>query len=171
MKKIFGILLIFSFFITSCSYRVVDFTIISTKNIDLSQAATFQRAKTRNEGKDISHIILSIPLGNPNMKEAIDRALETIPGGIALVDGVVYSKWWWAIIYGQRTTLVEGSPLIDPKLAGNSTYIPGYSVATLDKYGNIKEFKEISEQEYLAVKSKVIKGAKKRSFKNSSELE
>ena len=46
---------------SSCSYRVVDFTIISTKNIDLSKAGSFTRSKTRNEGKDIAHIILYIP--------------------------------------------------------------------------------------------------------------
>jgi hypothetical protein len=55
MKKVFfGLGLIA--FLASCSYRVVDFTIISTKNVDLSKAGTFKRGKTRVEGKDVAHM-------------------------------------------------------------------------------------------------------------------
>jgi hypothetical protein len=58
-------------FLASCSYRVVDFTIISTKNVDLSKAGTFKRGKTRVEGKDVAHMIIYFPIGRPSMKEII----------------------------------------------------------------------------------------------------
>ena len=47
--------------LTGCSQRLVDFTIISSKNVDLSQAATFQRGQSKVEGEDVKHIIIFIP--------------------------------------------------------------------------------------------------------------
>lgn len=96
----------------------------------------FTRGKTRNEGMDKVHIILFIPFGRPHLKEAIDRAIQSTPGAVALVAGVVYSKSWWAILYGQLKIIVEGTPLMDPSLASNEK-MPEYSIAKLDKNGDI----------------------------------
>jgi phosphoribosylcarboxyaminoimidazole (NCAIR) mutase len=105
-----------------CTTRMVDFTTISTKNVDWSKAETFVRAPARVEGIDKVHIIIFIPTGIPNMKEAIDRAIESKPGSVALVDGVVYQKVWYIpYIYGQSSYVVEGTPLIDPALTGSFT--------------------------------------------------
>ena len=141
----------------SCTQRLVDFTIISTKNIDLTKASTFQRGKTRVQGKDVAHMIIYVPIGTPNMKQAIDKALQSTSGAIALVDGVVFYKSWWAILYGQNIYIVEGTPLIDPSLASNSITIPDYSVIKLDKKGNVKQSSVISKDEYFALKSKIEK--------------
>ncbi|NOU36089.1 MAG: SHOCT domain-containing protein [Kiritimatiellaceae bacterium] len=114
---IFGLIGLIS---VGCTTRLVDFTTISTKNVDWSRAATFSRAPVRVEGKDVVHIIVFIPTGIPNMKEAIDQAIESKPGCVALVDGVVYQKLWWIpYIYGQSSFVVEGTPLIDSGLSGN----------------------------------------------------
>lgn len=100
-----------------CTTRLVDFTAISTKNVDWSKSTLFRRAKTRVQGEDKVHIIVIIPTGVPNMKEAIDRAIESTPGGVALMDGVVTRKAWYIpYIYGQSSFVVEGTPLIDPTL-------------------------------------------------------
>jgi hypothetical protein len=88
--KRFGVILFLLWF-SGCTTRLVDFTMISTKNIDLSRSADFRRAQQRVKGKDEAMIIIFIPTGVPNMKEAIDRALESVPGAVALVDGVVLS--------------------------------------------------------------------------------
>lgn len=102
---------------TGCTYRFVDFTAISSKNVDLSRGADFVRGKNRVTGKDTAHIITFIPTGRPDAKEALDRAIESTPGGVALVDGVISTNFWWIpYIYGQQTIIVEGTPLIDPKL-------------------------------------------------------
>lgn len=45
------------------------------------------------------------------MKEAIDRAIEQHPGAVGLVDGVLKHKSWWALLYGQSSYIVEGTPL------------------------------------------------------------
>lgn len=105
-----------------CTTRIVDFTAISTKNVDWSKASTFTRSPARTKGEDTVHIIIFIPTGSPNMKEAVDRAIESKPGGVALVDGVVYSKFWWIpYIYGQVSYVVEGTPLIDSSLNGGAS--------------------------------------------------
>lgn len=158
-------------FVTSCSHRLTDFTIISTKNIELSKAGSFQRGSARNEGVDRVHIILSIPLGSPNLKEAIDRAIEATPGAVALVDGVVYTKWWWAILYGQTKVIVEGTPLIDPAIASTDQKIPAYSMAKLDKKGNVSEYVEISSDEYNELKSNIVKSSEVKTFTSLTEIE
>ena len=113
-------LCLFGVFLTGCTTRMTDFTVLSTKNVDLSKMASYQRGATRVKGEDIVYIIIFIPTGVPNTKEAIDRAIEQVPGAIALVDGVLYQKGWWFII-GQSGFIVEGTPLIDPAVTGRQT--------------------------------------------------
>lgn len=169
MKKQITLVLLACFLLSSCAYRITDFTIISTKNVDLSKASSFTRGKGRNEGVDKAHIILTIPFGRPNLKEAIDRAIEATPGAVALVDGVVYSKSWWAILYGQTKIIVEGTPLIDPALA-TTFEMPEYSIATLDRDGKIKEISEITEDEYLDMKVGIVKDSSPETFKSSLDI-
>lgn len=96
----------------SCSQRLVDFTVISTKNVPLTdEAPNLQKANSRVKGTDAKLTILFVPLGIPNMKDAIDKAIEKYPGAVALTDGVVYSKGWTALIVGQSKYVVEGTPL------------------------------------------------------------
>ncbi len=103
--------------LAGCSQRIVDFTAISTKNIDWSKAASFERSKNRVEGTDKVHWIVVLPTGRPHMKEAIDRALENTPGSVALLDGVVKTRFWYIpYVYGRQYITVEGTPLIDPSL-------------------------------------------------------
>lgn len=98
---------------SSCTQRLTDFTVISTKNVPIGTGVRPELIKgdKRVEGKDLSHTVLFIPLGSPNLKEAIDKAIESVPGAIGLVDGVVKQKSWWAFLYGQNSYIVEGTPL------------------------------------------------------------
>jgi len=107
-------------FLAGCTVRLADFTIISTKNIDLARGADFKRGQARIEGVDSVSIIIFVPTGTPNIKEAIDRAIESVPGAVALLDGVIYAKSWCIpLLYGQNKYVVEGTPLIDPNLIPN----------------------------------------------------
>ncbi len=155
MQRIKTFLVLFCLLsLVGCTVRLVDFTMISTKNLDLSRAASFERAKSRVTGKDEALIIIFIPTGIPSIKEAIDRAIESVPGAVALVDGVVSSTSWW-FIFGMSSYVVEGTPLIDKTLA--STELKSrYMVAKLDRKGNTKEFRYVSEDEYLELKGKYL---------------
>jgi len=173
MKKNVILLLVCATFIfSSCTYHIFDFTIISTKNIDLSKGATFERDKQRIEGVDMVHWIIIIPNGDPHIQEAIDRAIESIPGCVALLDGVVSGKWWYIpYIYGQQSFIVEGTPLIDPSLVFNPDDIPTYGKIEVEKNGEIKSIKNITSTEYLALKNKIVKDSKMIKYKNSIEIE
>lgn len=117
MKKasLFVVLLGVSF-LFGCTTRMTDYTLISTKNVDLSKMNTYQRAGSRVKGQDVTHTILIFPSGMPNMKEAIDNTIEATPGCVALTDGVVFSRSFYIpLIYGQSAYVIEGTPLIDPE--------------------------------------------------------
>jgi hypothetical protein len=107
-------LLLTSLLLTGCSTRLVDFTIISSKNIELSHGEYLKPGPHRVKGEDRKHIIFFIPTGDPSVKEAMDRAIEGTPNAVGLVDGVVTKEGWYIpYIYGQIWYEVEGTPLID----------------------------------------------------------
>jgi hypothetical protein len=85
---------------------MVDFTVISSKNVKVPSKARGSRVSAQ----DCVPVIF-FPLGIPNMKEAIDRAIEGAgPDYDALVDGVVY-QINQSFILGQLCYKVEGTPI------------------------------------------------------------
>lgn len=153
MKKIFAASIIASSVAFSgCTTRLVDFTVISSKNIDLSRGAEFTRHMSRVEGEDLVHIIIFIPTGVPNAKEALDRAIESVPGAVALLDGVITQEFFYIPwIYGQQKFVVEGTPLIDPKLR-RAENINKYNVVKIDKKGDVESIKSVTKQEFEKLK-------------------
>ncbi len=138
-----------------CTTRLTDFTIASTKTIELSKVPTFKRGGQRTTGKDTAHIIIFIPLGQPNIKEAIDRAIEKIPGAVALLDGVISIRnFYIPYVYGQNSYIVEGTALIDPALlAKNSDKNSSeYMISHHDPQTNEPIVSEVSEDEYKKMK-------------------
>ncbi len=111
MKRIWTTLLLVScscIFLAGCTTRLVDFTIISTKNVKLPKTGLGSRA----EGKDCVFLILGIPTGVPNIKEAIDRTIESAGREYdALVDGVLSHSAWFALLVGQVCYKIEGTPI------------------------------------------------------------
>ena len=153
LTKLFIIaVLVLSF---GCTQRLLDFTVVSSKNVDMSKSNTFERGKSRVEGKDIAYIILFIPTGVPNMKEAIDKALEKVPGAVALVDGVVSSKVVYFLLGGMTGYVVEGTPLIDPSLASNELK-SNFMICKADKNGEVSSLEYVTEKEYNKIKNKYL---------------
>jgi hypothetical protein len=92
----------------SCTTRMIDFTVLSSKNTEMTvpDAAKGERVK----GMDSVPVIF-IPIGMPSIKEAVDRAIEKAgPGYDALIDGVVYYKNV-SFIFGTVQYTVEGTPI------------------------------------------------------------
>lgn len=114
MRKGFVAALIAATLVSGCTRRLGDFTMISSKNVDLTRGADFRRASARVNGKHEVVWILGIPTGIANMKEAMDKAIESTPGSVALVDGVVKYTEWSTILVGVQSYQIEGTPLIDP---------------------------------------------------------
>lgn len=173
MRK--GLIIFFSFmlFFCGCTTRYVDFTIISSKNIDFKKSASFKQGTTRITGEDKVHIIIFIPTGTASIKEAIDNAIKTTPGCIALLDGVVYGKFWWIpYIYGQSVIIVEGTPLIDTSLIAedNKLKIPTYSKITVTDNKKITTLESISSAEYIAMKCEITGNSQVMVFHNSNDI-
>lgn len=155
MKKFFFIAAIAALMVgltCSCSHRITDFTVISTKNYPTgSEAAYITKAQTRVKGVDRKHTILFIPLGMPNLKEAIDKAIEKYPGAVGLCDGVVKSTGFNALLYGQSAYVVEGTPLY---LDSNNTTSQGNvnveQVRNNTQGGSIMFYHEVKTGEQLS---------------------
>lgn len=128
MKKTnyFLSLVLVMFVLSSCTHRITDFTVISTKNFPISSEnpVALKKADKRVKGVDKAHVIICIPTGTPNLKQAIDRAIESYPGAVGLADGVVKSTGWSCLLYGQSGFIVEGTPIYEIQAQGK-TDAPG----------------------------------------------
>jgi hypothetical protein len=145
-------LLLCTSLIVGCTTRLTDFTVLSTKDVDLSKAGTFTRGPVRVKGEDIVTIIIFIPTGAPNMKTAVDRAIEGVPGAVALVDGVWSQKAWWFII-GQSGYMVEGTPLIDPALAPHTELPSNRILSFYNARTKQQEVKYLDKETFAVVKN------------------
>jgi len=76
-----------AFSLTSCSYRLGDFTIVSTKNYN---ATVKYKMVGRFEGKD-SVFFFIVPFGQPNIENAVDEAIEK-GKGVYLTNAVLEYK-------------------------------------------------------------------------------
>ena len=104
----------FTLLATSCTQRLIDFTVISTKNVPIgSKPIDLEKANARVKGVDKQHLILCFPTKGIHIKDAVDKAIESYPGAIALADGVVRSKTLWFFLYGQNSYIVEGTPVYE----------------------------------------------------------
>jgi hypothetical protein len=98
------------FLLGGCTQRVLDFTVVSSKQMELRVKDTGKG--NRVEGKDGVYWLITIPLGTPNLKEAVDRAIESAgPGYDALIDGVIYAQNYWYIITGYSGYKIVGTPI------------------------------------------------------------
>ena len=162
MKKnilyLVSMLMIFS----SCSSRLIDFTLISSKNIEFSQFPNYERGKNRTTGVDMRRIIVIIPTGSPSGKEALDQAIEAVPGCVALVDGVMSSKWWYIpYVYGKMWYIIEGTPIIDPALVKEGNQLEDYTLCLLDKDGNINKKVELTKNQFSSKKNEIMNNPQK----------
>lgn len=139
MLKRVSVFLFGLFLLSGCTIRMVDFTVISTKN---ARVPSVEKGP-RTEGKDCVVVFL-FPWGIPNMKEAIDNAIESAgPEYDALVDGVVYMQNHNFLI-GVQCYKVEGTPINTKKAVSFNKEQPD----NLLKHS--KRFKSVAFPEYLA---------------------
>ena len=115
MKKLFLLGAVCTALLTTgCAQRVADFTLASTKNVDLNKGE-FIKGK-RVEGTDTRPIII-VPIGRPNIKEATDAAIEKDHCAVALTD-VTADYSYFSLIFGYTRFTVEGDLVIDKTQPG-----------------------------------------------------
>jgi hypothetical protein len=95
-------------FITSCTLRLADLSVIATQNVKLEKVDLDKLPQTKGiVGRDETFIFLFIPFGFPHLENAIDDALNKGNGDV-MIDAVIYSKGWWFLI-GQSVLEVKGT--------------------------------------------------------------
>ncbi|MBQ7177074.1 MAG: hypothetical protein IJS08_06635 [Victivallales bacterium] len=110
------LLLSMTVFLTSCVSRIGDFTVASSKNIDIKRTLHVVDTKCRVKGTDGKYIIIFIPVGTPNLKEAMDNAEEKAPNCVGLSDVTIKEGWWYIpYIVGYAWYEVEGNPVFEAK--------------------------------------------------------
>jgi len=161
MKKIL-LLTIVSFILTGCSQNLFNFTLVSTKSIELEKLSSLKKSPENVVGEDKTSLIILIPTRTIKIDQAITNTIDAIPGCVALMDGVVYSKFWWIpYIYGEQKFVIEATPLIDPSYSQSINNLPKYGKVYIDKEGKVDLMESISKEEYLAEKSKIIQNGNK----------
>ncbi len=103
-----------------CSARVADLTIVSTRNINLSEKIPLNANKaTRFSGEDCSFFLLNYyPFFNkiPNLEVAIEKALRQGNGNLML-DEVTVASDVWIIIGNIKCIQATGAVLnVPPKV-------------------------------------------------------
>ncbi len=94
---------------SGCTQRILDFTVISSKNISLRIKDEGKGLRVTGEDKATYFLF---PLGNPQVKNAVDRAIESAgPGYDALLDGVIYNHFNVFLLVGSFGFSVEGTPI------------------------------------------------------------
>ncbi len=155
MKKFFVLIIpIFMLFVSGCTRRIGSATILSTKNIDFAKFASFKKTKERVTGKDAARLICLIPIkADANLKEAIDKAIEKVPGGIALYDVVMYQTNIFALIYIENSYSIEGTVITDPAYVSNHLNSTGHIISYYDSKAKEQVTLPVSEKDYNELKS------------------
>ncbi|WP_338561951.1 hypothetical protein [Erwinia sp. E_sp_B04_7] len=113
MKKILAVVL-GAMILSGCSIRIADLTVGSTKNYNINgnKFVTGPRVKAED-----SYPVILFPTGIPNMKTAIDRAIENDKCAVGL-SNVVITQLNHAFIFGKIGIRAEGNLIIDRSLPG-----------------------------------------------------
>lgn len=105
-----------AFLTAGCAHRVGDFTVASTKNMDIKDTLHRVDESERLVDRDTAHIIFFFPTGIPNMKEAMDNAIEQRQGAVGLSNVTVKRGGFWIpFLYGQDYFEIEGNPVYEVK--------------------------------------------------------
>lgn len=94
---------------SGCTARVGNFTLISTKNVDLSDASIDTKHGKRITEDDCAPVVLIFPIGRPDLKEAVDNALEEGRGNLMVDQVSYYRSWYIPLIFGLRCMVAEGT--------------------------------------------------------------
>lgn len=106
MKKI--LMLIICLYLSACSTHLADLSVVSNKNVEIDKVNLDKLPQTRNVvGQDKKFVLFVIPLGSPQLKEAVNDAMRKANGDL-MINVSVYQKSWWFIV-GQTWIEVDGT--------------------------------------------------------------
>ncbi len=100
--------------LSGCSRHLGDFTLLTTKKVDLSDFSFPTYATTNNQkvkGEDVSHVIIILPTKTPDLKHAIDNALDKNNAYMLSEASIRYDYFFIPHLYERKTFIVEGQPV------------------------------------------------------------
>ena len=112
--------------LTSCSIRIADLTMISTRNIDSDKQYKELKKYTIGKDRSLYSILFIGPLGSPDIEDAIDDAIKKVPGGEYMKNVVIREKYPFFLLFSMRTFQVEGDVWGIPQTKIQNIY--GYKV-------------------------------------------
>lgn len=128
MKKII-ILCMALVILSGCTRRVADLTVVSTKNFNMNSGNLTVGARV--EGQNNIPVFI-FPLGTPNLKEAVDRAIEKEPCAVGLSNAVIY-QYVYSFLFGYMGISVKGNLILDNNQPGCGGY-PAYAPVNQPSY-------------------------------------
>lgn len=94
--------------ISACTAHLTDMSVISNKNVNLNKVDVDKMPHVKHvTGRDSNFVFLFIPFGYPQIKTALNDALQKGDGDL-MVDASLYAKSWWFLI-GQDTIEIQGT--------------------------------------------------------------
>lgn len=138
--------------LTGCTVKLTDFTLLATKEVDPGRMAELQRGGTKAQGEDSLHIILFLPMEKKlPMSEAVNKAIGSVPGCVALADGTItLENGYLFLLAGYVAYEVVGIPLIDQRLKAE---LPSrYIVMSYDRGEERFVTEYVSRERYEAVR-------------------
>lgn len=101
-----------------CAERIATFSLVSTRNVDLSRVDTFVAVDRETEGEDVVPHVLLLRNRRANVQDAVDAAIRQWRGGVAMQNVTVEREVWSVFFYGEEIVRVRGTVLIDPRPGG-----------------------------------------------------
>ena len=104
-----------------CTTRpILDFTVLSTRSLPSGGLEGLERRETRAWGESSQQIFIVFPVGDISIGTSLERAINSVPGCVALVDGSITleERIFFPLIYADSKIVVQGTPLIDPARVG-----------------------------------------------------
>lgn len=114
MKKALLAVIATAAVVSGCTVRVADMTVASTKNYNINSSKFVKGSRVI--GEDTYPVIL-FPFGIPNMKTAMDNAIQKDGCAVGLSD-VVMSQLNHSFLIGSIGYRVEGDLIIDTTRPG-----------------------------------------------------
>jgi hypothetical protein len=108
MKRALVFTFVVSFLVVTlvgCTQRIGDFTLLSTKNVEIG--GKYKKLDGRFKGEDVKGMLLTIPLGMPSFKTAVDNCIESGKGDL-ITDAVLDQTFWTAIVWGEQGFTITG---------------------------------------------------------------
>jgi len=137
--------------LSGCATQIGQFTMATTKNVDLSRLGEFTRTTREIKAQDSSIFIFGIQVKTAKMQAAMDKALAKIPGAVAMVDVRISTKSTSLIIVRFDSFIVSGTALVDPKIVSAETSEKNEQpqLVKFTEEGKIIETVVLTNEEYI----------------------